>query len=152
MPESEKDYSDYIKHISNTISALALFLGFMFTAITVLVTRLPDLTSMPSQLVLLVAAVFLDIFMFLFGSFILIPAKYCKMPTLTRYDEILNLLLFASTTPAMGILTAGMFWVYHLTYLALAQLALWAIICLALYVYEIRPFLEQRKTHNEQSN
>ncbi|MCJ7470894.1 hypothetical protein MUO74_10480 [Candidatus Bathyarchaeota archaeon] len=151
MVESEKNYSDYIKHISNVISALALFSGFMFTAITVLVTRLPDLDSVPSQLMLFVAAFFLDIFMFLFGNFIFIPAQYCKMPPLTRRYDKLNLLTFASATLAMGILTAGIFFVYHLTYLALAQLAVSVMLSLALYVYTIRPFLEYRKTHNEES-
>lgn len=152
MPESEKDYADYIKHISNILNSLSLLSGFMFTVITVLVTRLPDLDSVPSQSMLLVAAVFLDIFMFLFGNYLFLSTQYCKMPPLTRRMGILNLLLLASTTPAMGIVTVGIFFVYHLTYLGLTQLAIWAIFSLALYVYAIRPFLEQRKTHHEQSN
>lgn len=151
MPESEKDYANYLKHISNIIGSLSLLSGFMFTVITVLVTRLPDLDSVPSQLMLLVAAVFLDIFMFLFGNYLFLSTQYCKMPPLTRRMGILNLLLLATTTLAMGIVTTGIFFVYHLTYLALTQLTVWVVLSSALYVYTMRPFLEHRKTHHEES-
>jgi len=151
MTESEKDYSDYIKHTSNIISALALFSGFMFTCITVLVTRLPNLHSTPSQLILLVASVFLDIFMFLFGNFIVIPTRYCKMPPLTKKQDRLNLLAFASMSVAMGMVTTGIFFVYNLIFLAMMQLAAWVILSLVLYAYTIKPVFEQRKRHRDES-
>lgn len=42
MSTDKKDYSGYLKHVSNLIGMMSLFSGFMFTAYTILTTRLPD--------------------------------------------------------------------------------------------------------------
>lgn len=64
MSTIKQDYSDYINHLSNMGNMYSFLSGFMFTAITVLITQLPDPNNIRAQLVLLFMAVMLDIFMF----------------------------------------------------------------------------------------
>jgi len=42
---NERDYSDYIKHLSNLGNVYSFLSGFMFTTITILLTQLPERSS-----------------------------------------------------------------------------------------------------------
>lgn len=64
----EQDYSDYIKYLSNMGNMFSFLTGFMFTAITVLVTRLPNPNSVVAQIALFFMATMLDVFIFLHGQ------------------------------------------------------------------------------------
>ncbi len=143
MSEKE-EYSDYVAHLSSVINAVALITGFMFASLTVLLTALPDLSSASSQLVLLIAACFLDVFVFILLDFLRNSAWFCKMPPLTRRMASLNLLLLVSLMLGIGMVTTSMFFAYNLTYLALAQLAMWITCSMATYVYIMRPMLPRR--------
>jgi hypothetical protein len=83
----EKDYSDYMKHLSNLISVMSLFSGFMFTAYTILITRLPDPTNITAQLALYVLSTFLGIFLFILGFFATMALYSCRnLPPMTKRD------------------------------------------------------------------
>ena len=49
MSKNEKDYSAYISAISFEASTYAFFGGFVFTAITIILTLLPDPSTWQSQ-------------------------------------------------------------------------------------------------------
>jgi hypothetical protein len=66
------------------------------------------------------------------------------MPPLTRRMASLNLLLLVSLMLGIGMVTTSMFFAYNLTYLALAQLAMWITCSMATYVYIMRPMLPRR--------
>jgi drug/metabolite transporter (DMT)-like permease len=89
----EKDYLDYMKHLSNLISVMSLFSGFMFTAYTILITRLPDPTNITAQLALYVLSTFLGIFLFILGFFATMALYSCRnLPPTTKRTAIVNLL------------------------------------------------------------
>ena len=147
MPTDEKDYSDYMKHLSNLISVMSLFSGFMFTAYTILITRLPDPTNITAQLALYVLSTFLGIFLFILGFFVTMALYSCRnLPPVTKRTANVNLLFFASTSSAMGIVTTLLSFLWNLTYLASIQIVTWAILSVAVYLYIIKPGLQYRKT------
>jgi len=135
----KEDYSEYVAQVSNVINALALLSGFMFASLTVLLTGLPDLSSVLSQSVLLVAAFFLDVFLFLLQGFLGISVLYIRMPPYTKAGKNWNLLPMLSIMFGMGTLTTLMFLAYKLVYLALAQLAMWIVFAVAAWVYIFAP-------------
>jgi len=140
----KEDYTEYVGQISNVINALALLSGFMFASLTVLLSGLPDLSSVLSQSVLLVAAFFLDVFLFLLQGFLSLSVSYIRMPPYTREMKNWNLLLMLSIMFGMGTLTTLMFLAYKLVYLALAQLAIWIVFSTAAWVYIFVPVARAR--------
>lgn len=110
MSTGEKDYSDYIKHLSNMGNMYSFLSGFMFTAITVLITRLPDPSSIMAQLVLFFMAVMLDIFVFYMGSFYQGVVYLCKnIPSYSGRKNLFNLLSDASVILGLGGSTVLLF-------------------------------------------
>jgi hypothetical protein len=144
---SEREgYSDYIAVVSNTINVLALVSGFMFASLTVLLTALPDLSSVSSQLVLFIAAFFLDVFVFLLLNAVSLPMLYCKMPPVTKRIATFNALLLLALMIGMGMVTTAMFFAYNLTYLGLAQLVMWLLMSIVAHVYLIMPMGRMRRS------
>jgi hypothetical protein len=141
---NKEDYSEYVGTVSNTINVLALLSGFMFASLTVLLNGLPDLSSALSQSVLLVAAFFLDFFLFLLQAFVSGLMPYVRMPRLTRRIAVFNLLTVLSILFGMGSVTILMFFAYKLVYLALAQLAMWIGFGIAAWVYVYVPMGHKR--------
>jgi hypothetical protein len=144
MSEKE-DYSDYIAQLSNVVNVIALISGFMFASLTVLLTALPDLSSASSQFVLFIAAFWLDVFMFLLVNSATLPVLFCKMPPLTKTIRNLNQLLFLALMLGIGMVTTAMFFAYNLTYLGLAQLAMWIMWSIVTQVYVFKPFGRVRR-------
>ncbi|MEM2975635.1 MAG: hypothetical protein QXE76_02295 [Candidatus Bathyarchaeia archaeon] len=146
MSSDEKDYSDYRKHLSNLISVMSLFSGFMFTAYTILITRLPDPSNIIAQFALYIISAFLGIFLFLLGYFVMTASCSCRaFPPLTKRTAIVNSLFFASTTVAMGIVTTLMSFLWNLTSLAFIQVVTWILLCVAVYLFVIKPAQQYRK-------
>lgn len=136
-----------MKHLSNLISIMSLFSGFMFTAYTILITRLPDPTSITAQLALYVISTFLGIFLFILGYFIVVALSSCRnLPPPTKGTDNVNLLFFASTASAMSIVTTLMSFLWNLTYLAFAQIVTWILLSMAVYLFIIKPGWQYRKS------
>jgi hypothetical protein len=64
MPENEDGYSAYRSYYSIMTTTAALFAGFTFAAITVLLTQLPDPTHISVQATLLFLTVLLNLFLY----------------------------------------------------------------------------------------
>ena len=145
MSTNEKDYSDYIKHLSNMGSLYALFAGFMFTSITVLITRLQDPISLMAQFTLFFFAVMLDVFIFCMADSYQDVFHFCKnIPPYTKRRARLNLVYDASIILGFGGATILLFLLYNLAVLALAQTIAWSVMIAASYTVTIKPFYKKR--------
>lgn len=146
MSENERDYSDYIQHMSNVVSGLFALGGFIFTAITILLTQLPNPNTLQSQLVLLFLAVFFDLLMFV-SSFSTVEMIYhCRdIPPLTRRIRFLNALL-TLVANLSGFAVSLLFLLWNLTMPAIVSGLVWGFLVIAIIFLEWKPFQEYRKT------
>ena len=146
MSTIKQDYSDYINHLSNMGSMYSFLSGFMFTAITVLITQLPDPNNISAQLVLLFMAVMLDIFMFYMGNFYQQVLYFCRnVPAYSGRKSIFNILSDLSVLLGLGVSTVLLFLLCNLIYLALAQLIAWVLTSVGAYKSIFKPYYEKRK-------
>lgn len=140
MSKKEGDYSDYLQHNSGLMQMYAVFSGFVFTVITLLLTLLPD----PSQIMAQITLFFLA---FLWSLFILIifvrmsNASYFIRtipPIPKRPYKIMNwieyLAWFSLTVPVVL-----MFFLWNLTYLALASVGMFVLFYIFVLVVFVRP-------------
>jgi len=94
VSEGEKNYSDYVKHLSNLMSGMLFLAGFTFTVVTILLTRLPHPITMQSQLILLFFTVFFYLLVFLASHFAIEVIYYCGcIPHLSKRTKITNVLV-----------------------------------------------------------
>jgi len=146
VTESEKDYSDYIQHMSNLISMVSLLGGFVFTAFTILLTQLPDPSSIISQFTLVFLAVLFYLFMSLLSWSHLQIIRYCKkVPPASKGQTTFNSLLPVSYI-GLGLAIVLMLLIWNLIYVALVSGAVWAISIILTQIYILKPFQEYRKT------
>lgn len=61
MPENEEGYSAYIEYITSNSETFSVFNGFVFTAITILLTLLPNPNEISSQTMLFFLAVLFNL-------------------------------------------------------------------------------------------
>jgi len=152
LSTDEKDYSDYARHLSNIISILALFSGFMFTAYTILITRLPDPSTITAQLTLYAISTFLKIFLSsLMWTSLSVDLLCRKVPPSLKimnplFTKIMNMLLWASLLVGMVVITALMSLLWSLKYLAIIQIVQGTLIIVADYVFMLRPYRRYRKS------
>lgn len=94
MSEGEKNYSDYVKHLSNLMSGMLFLAGFTFTVVTILLTRLPNPNTVQSQLILFFFTVFFYLLIFLASHFAIDVIYYrgC-IPHLSKQTKITNSLV-----------------------------------------------------------
>jgi drug/metabolite transporter (DMT)-like permease len=145
LSTDKKDYSDYIKHLSNLIGHLSLFSGFMFTAYTILITRLPDPSGIIAQLTLYILSLFLNIFLFLISQFNVMVITSCRnVPPLTKRTAMTNSLFSISIFVAMFIVTSLMSLLWNLIYLALVQTVQWILFAEAIRRFILKPFVQYR--------
>jgi hypothetical protein len=116
------DYSIYVASHANRAQVFSVFSGFTFTAITLLLTLLPDPSQITSQVILLFLVVLLDILgVLLYGEQIVL--FYC-VRTAPRLPEGFKAGIFNSLGVWVWVLLAGMvlvmFLAWNLVYLALA--------------------------------
>jgi len=151
LPTDEKDYSDYIKHLSNLVGVLSLFSGFVFTAYTILITRLPDPSIIIAQLTLYLLSTFLGIFLFCLAYFAVTVFYCCRnIPPLSKRTAIVNSLFLTSINTAMSIIIPLMSFLWNLTYLALVQIVQWISLIVAGYLFIIKPFWQYRKSKSSE--
>jgi hypothetical protein len=141
MTTDEEDYSDYIKHMSNLSSVGSLLAGFTFTTLTLLITRLPDPSSIMSQLVLFFIAVLFYLFIFLVGWNANTIIYFCRnVPPKTKQLSLFNLLTLVSYV-LLGVTVILMFLLWNLIYLALASGIVWALFIISFYIFVWKPFI-----------
>jgi len=146
MSTDETDYSDYITHLSNMGNMYSFLSGFMFTAITVLVTQLPDPSSIMAQFILFFMAVMLDIFIFYMGSFYQRVIYFCKnVPPNSGKKSFFNILSDTSVVLGLGGITVLLFLLLNLVFLALAQTLAWLLVSITVYKSVFKQYYEKRK-------
>lgn len=143
--EKEEGYSDYIKHLSNMGSMYAFLSGFMFTAITLVLTRLPDPTVVMAQCVLLFMGIMLSVFIFYMGNFFMQVVPLCKSrPSYSGRGSLFNIFSDISVMLGLGGTTVLLFLLWNLIYLALAQTAVWIFFTVLTYRLIFKPFYQRR--------
>ena len=144
---TEEDYSDYSRHINTSINGLTLITGFTFTAITLLLTRLDNPSSLSSQLMLL----FLVILFYLDASLTehlgVETLYHCKrVPPQTRKIAVRATLMMISTA-LFGLAIPFMFFLFDLVYLSIVTFVIWGSTVLVVWVFVYKPLREYRKKH-----
>lgn len=146
MSNNGKDYSDYIQHRSNVENGILFLAGFTFTAITILLTQLPDPNSLQPQLILLFLAVFFGLLFFVSGFSMVEMIYHCKdIPPLTRRIRFLNALLVLVANLS-GFAVSLLFLLWNLTMLAMVSGIIWVFLIIANILFVWKPFQEYRKT------
>jgi fluoride ion exporter CrcB/FEX len=112
----------------------------MFTAYTLLITRLPEPNRLMAQFALYTISTFLGIFLVLIGYFIMTAMFSCRnFPPLTRETEIVNAIFLVCISCAMGIITTTMSFLWDLTYLAVVQITTWLVLYVVVYLIIVKP-------------
>ena len=147
MSDNEKsDYSDYIKHLSNMGNMYAFVSGFMFTAITLVVTRLPDPSTTMAQSVLFFMGIMLNIFIYYMGAFYFNVVELCKnRPSYSGKTSLFNIVSDLSIMIGLGGSIILLFLLWGLTYLALAQTIVWIVFSVVAYRAYFKPFYREHK-------
>jgi len=147
VARDEEDYSDYSRHINTTINGLTLISGFAFTAITLLLTRLDQPSSLPSQLVLLFLVILFGLNSLVAQHLGVETLYYCrKVPPQTRKVAVRTALMFLSFV-LFGLAIPLMFFLFDLVYLSIVAAVIWLFVILADLVFVYRPLWEYRKKH-----
>ena len=141
--EEYEDYQAYTAWQSNYANTWSLFSGFTFTAITILLTQLPDLSQISAQVTLFVLAVMLDQFLFqlytrdlTLKNCVRVAPQRPKDP-LTTTSKPLNFLFAGFSWILLGGSVVLMFFVWNLIYLALASAIVGVLyIIVAHYLYK----------------
>ncbi len=145
MTHEEEDYSDYSRHINTSISGLTVIGGFTFTAITLLLTRLENPSSLGSQLMLLFLVILFYLNGFIAEHLGVETLYYCKrVPPQTRKIAVRTTLMFLSFT-LFGLAIPFMFLLFDLVYLSVGTIIVWSFVVLADLVFVYKPLREYRK-------
>ena len=146
--ESSVDYSDYLKYMSNTSGITALFAGFDFTVITLLLTRLPDPSSVPAQITLYAMSVLFLILIYLVGWTGMLLMYLCRrIPPMTPRMRASAVLVFGAHLSVCAPVFL-MFFLWQMTVLASVTLLTWIAFAIASYVYIWHPLTRFKQTRN----
>ena len=147
MTHDEEDYSDYSRHINTSINGLTLITGFTFTAITLLLTRLDDPSSISSQLMILFLVILFYLDASLADHLSVETLYYCKrVPPQTRKIAVRTTLMMISTA-LFGLAIPFMLFLFDLVYLSIVTFTIWASTVLVVWFVVYRPLREYRKKH-----
>ena len=149
MSKNEKDYSDYIQHMSTLSSSLSLLSGFTFTTTTILLTLLPEPSLFLAQ-----AALFLLIFLFSSLGFLIkwtvkISLSYCRNLPKIESANVFNLLFFLSDI-LFDVVILIMFLLFNLFCLTVASAVVQAFFVILSYFFIWKPVFELRKKPSSQ--
>lgn len=132
--------------MSSFNSVASVFAGFTFTILTLLLTQLPDPSSIMSQLTLFFLAVLFDLLAFLVSWNSINNIYFCKnVPPLTKRIAVFNWLSVLSYS-LLGVPIVLMFILWNLIYLALALAVVWALFIIATFIFTWKPLMNFRKT------
>ena len=147
MTHEDEDYSDYSRHINTSISGLTLISGFTFTAITLLLTRLDNPSSLGSQLMLLFLVILFYLNGFIGEHLGVETLYYCRrVPPQTQKIAVRTALMFLSFV-LFGLAIPFMFLLFDLVYLSVVTVIIWFSVVLAVLVFVYKPLREYRKRH-----
>jgi hypothetical protein len=149
MTENERDYSDYISHMSNNLNGLFLYSGFTMTTMTVLITTLPNLKSIMAQCTLFFLFALLNIFALLIAEIGVNNLFLCRnIPPLTTRLRRFNT-IFLWTQGMWGIALILMFLLSDLPYLALFSTLVYTAELVIAGCVVLRSFDERRRFHSQ---
>ena len=155
MSINDKDYSSFLTYETWVSQIIALFCGFTFTAITLLLVELPTPIETQSQFILFFLATLFNLFQFLLLSYILslayciqaVPPELKRLSLHARLHEWLTILGFY----LWGFAILLMFVHWNLMYLTLASGAMYALFIILAYVIIWKPALELSQEMRSQS-
>jgi len=120
--------------------------GFMFTAITIILTQLPERTTVMAQIALFFMASLLDVFILFMGMFYMNVVYLCRhAPPYSGKPSLTNILSDLSVMLGFGGATILLFLTFGLVYLALAQLVVWLLASIVAYRTIFKPFYQRNK-------
>jgi hypothetical protein len=141
ISETEKDYSDWRQLMGNLSNIMALFSGFTFTAITILLSQFPVSGSLTAQLVLFFLACLFFLFIMLVGTVHGLMYKRCRcFPPLTKDIAGFNSLSLLSWV-LLQFAVVLMFLIWNLVYLSLAS----AFMVVVFNIPQVRGMLRNRR-------
>lgn len=127
------------------MSGMLFLAGFTFTVITLLLTRLPDLYNVQSQLILLFFTVFFYMLIFLACHFAIEVIYYCECtPPLSRSTKITNALVVLVIL-LVGFAAPLIFLLWNLTALAFTSCLVWSFFAAAIFFFIYMPFQRWRR-------
>ena len=145
MGHDGEDYSDYSRHINTSINGLILIMGFTFTAITLLLTRLDNPSSLGSQLMLLLLVILFYLNAFIVEHLGVETLYYCKrVPPRTRKIAVRTALMLLSTA-LFGLAIPFMFLLFDLVYLSVVAVIIWLFSVFAHWAFISKPLNEYRR-------
>jgi hypothetical protein len=132
VTEIGNEYTEYVKAVDRSrITMLSLFSGFTFSAITLFLVELPDLSGFVTQLTLFFLIILFDMFLFLLGwqTIIMIGTwNVSKVPAHAKWElSVFNLLLILVFI-LWGWSVVLMFLLRNLFFLAFASSGLWIFV------------------------
>jgi len=147
MTENEEKYSSYFDHNKIIAQVLSLFSGFIFTSITLLLTRLNDLGDSFAQATLLFLTILFYMTLFVLINNLEMPFHYIKnIPLMTLKVRPFFFLLVIFYL--FGASTVMMFLLFHLLYLSLVSGVLWSAIVIVSIFSTMRRFFQQALKRN----
>jgi hypothetical protein len=150
MSEKEEQYSAYVAYQTNGVTMLALFSGFIFAAIIVVLAQYSNVAQLHAQVALFVLNFVLDLFLyqlreediFLINSVRVAPQA---PPLVLKRKKIENIMLETNWV-VLAMIAPILFLLWSLLYLACASVILSAIWILLAY-YTSRPWSKWFKEH-----
>jgi hypothetical protein len=147
MAEPKSDYSEYRRHVISLASVMTFLAGFTFTIITLLLSQLPDLSSVifsvsflwQFTLFFLTVLFYLMLFVVFYSlviSIILVRDLLPKgtMPIAAKIYNIAYTLIWV----VIGIPLILMFLLWNLYYLALAAAIVWILVIIIMISFVVR--------------
>ncbi len=143
--QSEDDYSDYSRHITTIMNGLTLIEGFIYTAITLLLTRLGQASTTYSQILLLLLVTLFYLNGFLVQHLEIETLYYCRrLPPRTRKISFRVGLMFV-VYAFFGLSIPIMFLIFDLSFLATISTLIWLVTVVAAFVINYKPTAEFRR-------
>ena len=132
--------------MSSFSSVISVFAGFTFTVLTLLITLLPDPSSVKAQVTFFFLAVLFDLLIFLVAWNTINNVYLCRnVPPRTKGLATFNWLSLLSFSLS-GVAVVLVFFLSDLIYLALASGIVWVLFIFAIYLFTWKPLKEYRKT------
>jgi hypothetical protein len=111
LEDNKESYPDYAQHLSNLMNGMMFLGGFIFTAVTILLTFVPNLTSAHVQLTLLFLTMVFYLAVLSGGTYAVEELYYLEhVPPLTKHImaqsamTFLVFVLFGVTFPLLFLL------------------------------------------------
>jgi len=151
VSENVEDYSAYLAWQSNYSTTWALFSGFTFTAITMILFQYPDPSQIQAQISLFVLTVLLDIFLYhlytrraLMENCVRIAPPLPKSGAISPKEKpgFSTLLANELIWILLGVSVVAMFLVWNLIYLTLASTVAGLLVIIFTYINWTKPFRE----------